>query len=61
MLDIKNLWYMTHKAHQMDSHVTFYIYKETITDCIERTQNIPPQVLEAYKEVAHFKVGHHDM
>lgn len=45
----------------MDSNVTFYIYKETIRDNIERTSNIPPQVVEAYKAVVHFKAGCHHM
>jgi len=57
----QNLWYTMHKAHQMDSHVAFCIYKETIRDCVERIQNIPPQVLDEYKEVAHLKVGHRHM
>jgi hypothetical protein len=45
----------------MDTNVAFYIYKETIRDNIERTPCILPQVVEAYKEVAHFKAGHHHM
>ena len=45
----------------MDNNFTFYIYKETARDNIERTPHIPPQVVEAYKVVARFKVGHHHM
>jgi len=45
----------------MDSNVTFYIYKETIRENIERTPCIPPHVVEAYKLVDHFKEGWHHM
>jgi hypothetical protein len=45
----------------MDTNVAFCIYKETIKDKIERTPHILPQVVEAYKEVACFKVGCHHM
>jgi hypothetical protein len=57
----QNLWYTTHKVHHMDSNATFYIYKETIRDIIERTPHILLQVVEEYKEVVHFKEGHHHM
>ena len=45
----------------MDNNIAFYIYKETIRDKIERTLCIPPQVVEEYKAVAHFKERHCDM
>ena len=45
----------------MDNNVTFYIYKENSRDKIERTPCIPPQVVEAYKVVSHFKAWHHHM
>jgi hypothetical protein len=35
----QNLWYTTHKVRQMDSNVTFYIYKETIRDNIKDTMH----------------------
>jgi hypothetical protein len=52
---------MTQKTRQIDVNVTFYIYKETIKDNIERNSCIPPWVVEAYKVVACFKVGNKHM
>ena len=43
----------------MDNDVSFYIYKETIREIIERTLHIPPQVFDMYKVVALFKEGCH--
>jgi hypothetical protein len=37
-----NIWHTTHKTRQMNNNVSFYIYKETIRDNIERTPRIPP-------------------
>jgi hypothetical protein len=45
----------------MDNNVSFYIYKETIRENIQRTPHIPSQVVEAYKAVVRFKVGCHHM
>jgi hypothetical protein len=45
----------------MDTNLTFYIYKETIRENIERTPHILLQVVEAYKVVACFKEGFHHM
>jgi hypothetical protein len=32
-----SLWHTAHKNKQMDNNITFYIYKETIRQCIEYT------------------------
>jgi hypothetical protein len=45
----------------MDINISFYIYKETIRDNIKKTPCIPPEVVEAYKAVTHFKAGHNHM
>jgi len=45
----------------MDTNITFYIYKETIRDSIEKTPCILPQVVEAYTKVTCFKVGRDHM
>jgi hypothetical protein len=42
-------WHTTHKNKKMDNNITFYIYQETIQQCIEDTPCILPHIFEAYK------------
>jgi hypothetical protein len=54
-----SLWHTVHKDRHMDNNVTFYIYKETIQQCIEDMQHIPPHIVEVYKGIVWFKAGMH--
>jgi hypothetical protein len=57
----QSLWYTTNKAQHMENNIALHIYKETIRDSIDQTMCIPPQAVEAYKAVEHFKAGCHHM
>jgi hypothetical protein len=41
------------------NNITFYVYKEIIWQSIQDTPCILPLVVEAYKEIAHFKARRH--
>jgi hypothetical protein len=56
-----SLWHTAHKNKQMYNNITFYIYKETIRQCIEDTSCILPQIVEAHKEIVCFKARMHHM
>jgi hypothetical protein len=40
-------WHTTQKNRKMDNNVIFYIYKETIQQCIQDTPHILPYKIEA--------------
>jgi hypothetical protein len=47
-----SLWHTAHKNRQLDNNITFFIYKETIRECIEDSSCIQPYIVESYKDIA---------
>ena len=56
-----SLQHIGNKNKQLDNNITFYIYKETICQCIKDMSHIRPQLVEEYKDIVLFKEGAHDM